>query len=124
LGYGTCQNVPMPTPDDARRLALALPGTSEVDHFARPAFRTPRRIFAVIRPDGLWLHLPPERREFLFEADPRAFVKYMWGTSPELLVQLKHVTKQELETLLREAWQTAQPVPKAAKKRVSSKASR
>jgi hypothetical protein len=114
----------MSTPDDARKFALALPGTTEVDHFARPAFRTPRRIFAVIRPDGLWLHLPPERKEFLFEADPKAFVKYMWGKSPELLVQLKQVTKQELEALLREAWESAQPAPKPAKKRVSSKASR
>lgn len=114
----------MSTPDDARKIALALPDTTEVDHFARPAFRNSRRIFAVIRPDGLWLHLPPERKEFLFAADAQTFVKLMWGKRPELLVQLKAVTKQELAALLREAWESAQPVPKASKKRVSSRASR
>ena len=43
--------------------------------------------FAVIRPDGLYLHLPPERNEFLFEADPKTFVKFMWGKSAVLIVQ-------------------------------------
>ena len=47
---------------------LALDGMSEIDHFARPAWRTPRRIFAVMRPDGLYLNLDDERKEFLFEA--------------------------------------------------------
>lgn len=110
----------MATPDDARKIALALPGTTEVDHWGRPAFRTSRRIFAVIRPDGLWLYLPPERKEFLFEADPQTFVK--WGKTPELLVQLKRLARKELAALLREAWLCAAPKP--AQKRVSSRASR
>ena len=64
----------MPTAADIRKIALALDGVTEIDHFARPAFRTTKRIFAVIRPDGLYLHLPDERKEFLFEAEPRTFV--------------------------------------------------
>ncbi len=50
-----------PSASDIRKIALALDGTSEIDHFAyRPAFReTRKRIFAVMRPDGLYLHLPP-----------------------------------------------------------------
>ena len=112
----------MATPDDARACALALPGTTEVDHWGRPAFRTPRRIFAVIRPDGLWLYLPAERKDFLFEADPRTFVRFMWGKTPELLVQLKRASRKELAALLREAWEAAAPKP--VKKRVSSRASR
>jgi hypothetical protein len=111
----------MATADDARRIALALEGTSEIDHFARPAFRTRKRIFAVIRPDGLWLYLPPERKEFLFEADPKAFIRTLWGKTPELLVQLKAVGVKDLKGLIREAWESAQPVPKAGKKRVSSR---
>ena len=118
------QTLPMSTPDDVRRIALALEGVSEIDHFARPAFRTKTRIFAVIRPDGLYLHLPPERKEFLFEADARIFVKFMWGKTAQILVQLKSVGRKELEALLREAWESAQPPPKPAKKRVSSRASR
>jgi hypothetical protein len=107
----------MPTPADVRKMALALDGVAEVDHWGRPAFRTKKRIFAVIRPDGLYLHLPPERKEFLFEAEPETFVKYMWGKTPELIVQLRRVTAKELKALLREAWQAAWPKP--VKKRVS-----
>ena len=114
----------MSTPDDVRKIALALEGVTEVDHFARPAFRTKKRIFAVIRPDGLYLHLPPERKEFLFEADAQTFVKYMWGKTPELLVQLKAVSPKELEALLHEAWEFARPPSKQTRKRVSSRASR
>ena len=118
------KTAPMSTPQDARKIALALPGVTEVDHFARPAFRTKKRIFAVIRPDGLYLHLPPERKEFLFEADARTFIKFMWGETPQLLVQLKAIGRKELAALLREAWESAQPPPKPAQKRVSSRASR
>ena len=105
----------MPTAADIRKLALALDGTSEVDHFARPAFRTTRRIFAVIRPDGLWLNLPHERKEFLIEADPAIFVKYMWGKSVNLIVQPERVSRKELAALLREAWDFSRPPPPKAK---------
>jgi hypothetical protein len=64
---------------DVRKLALALDGVSEVDHWGRPAYRTAKRIFAVMRPDGLFLHLPEERKQFLFEAAPEVFVKFMWA---------------------------------------------
>src|SRR5947209_4979170 len=87
-----------------RDTALAFDGVREVDHWGRPAFRTPRRIFAVIRPDGLWLYLPEERKEFLFEADPQAFVKFMWGKRAEIIVQPERVSKKELAALMREAY--------------------
>src|SRR5690349_17213749 len=104
------------TPDDIRKVALGFEGVSEVDHWGRPAFRTRKRIFAVIRPDGLWLYLPEERKEFLFEADPKAFVRYMWGKHPEIIVQTDRVSKKELAALLREAYESALPPPKPAKK--------
>lgn len=106
----------MIAPNDIRKLALSFAGASEVDHWGRPAFRTRRRIFAVIRPDGLWLHLPEERKEFLFGADAEAFVKYMWGKRPEILVQPGRVSQTELKGLLREAYENALPPAKPAKK--------
>jgi len=109
----------MPAPADIRKIALALDGVTEVDHWGRPAFRTKRRIFAVIRPDGLYLHLPPERKEFLFEADPKAFVKFMWGKTAEIIVQPERISGKELKVLLREAWEFAAPTATRAKKRVS-----
>jgi hypothetical protein len=111
----------MPTAADVRRIALALEGVSEVDHWGRPAFRTEKRIFAVMRPDGLFLHLPEERKHFLFEAAPDVFVKFMWGKTANVIVQIAKVSRTELEALIREAWQHATPAAKAAKQRMAKK---
>lgn len=101
--------------DAIRTVALSFEGAREVDHWGRPAFRTARRIFAVIRPDGLWLYLPEERKEFLFEADPKAFVKFKWGKHPELIAQPNRISKKELAALLREAYEAALPMQKPRK---------
>lgn len=111
----------MPTAADIRKLALALDGVAEVDHFARPSFRTSKRIFAVIRPDGLWLNLPEERKEFLLEADPACFVKYMWGKRVNVIVQPERVSKAELAALIREAWAFSLPPPPKAKAKAKPK---
>ena len=103
----------MPSPQDIRKVALSLDGVTEVDHFGRPSFRTKKRIFAVIRPDGLFLHLPEERKEFLFEADPKTFVKFMWGRRSNVIVDLKRIGKRELDALIREAWQSVKPAKAA-----------
>lgn len=104
----------MATAADVKRFALAHDGVTEVDHFGRPSYRTKKRIFAVMRPDGLFLHLPEERKEFLFEADPKVFVKYMWGQRANVIVQIAKIGKRELEALIREAWETNRPPPKKA----------
>ncbi|HEV2651138.1 MAG TPA: MmcQ/YjbR family DNA-binding protein [Rhizomicrobium sp.] len=105
----------MPTRADVKKIAMALDNVSEIDHWGRPAYRTPKRIFAVMRPDGLYLHLPDERKEFLFEADPKVFVKYMWGKTANVIVQIDAIGKRELEALIKEAWQHATPPPKVKK---------
>ena len=110
----------MSTPADVRKIALTLEGVNEVEHWGRTAFRTKRCIFAVVRPDGLYLHLPSERKEFLFEADPETFVKFMWGKTAEVIVQLEQISAKELAALIREAWEFAAPPSKPVKKRVSS----
>jgi hypothetical protein len=97
------------TPNDVRKIALALEGVAEVDHWGRPSWRTKKRIFAVMRPDGLYLNLPDERKEFLFAADPKTFVKFMWGKTANVIVQLSLVSKKELDALIREAWEHAAP---------------
>jgi len=106
----------MPTPADVRKIALALPGVSEIDHFARPAWRTTKRIFAVMRPDGLYLNLADERKEFLFEADPKVFVKYMWGKRANVIIQIDKISRRELEALIREAHALNSTPPRAPKK--------
>jgi len=106
----------MATPADVKKIALALDGVSEVDHWGRPSYRTTARIFAVMRPDGLYLNLAQERNEFLFEADAKIFVKTMWGKTAHVLVQIAKISKGELEALIREAWERNRPAPKKAKK--------
>jgi hypothetical protein len=102
----------VPTATEIRKTALALDGVTEIDHFGRPSFRTKKRIFAVVRPDGLYLHLPDERKEFLFEADPKTFVKFMWGKRSNVIVDLKRIGKRELDALIREAWESVKPANK------------
>jgi hypothetical protein len=104
----------MNSPSDIRKIALALDGVAEIDHWGRPAFRTAKRIFAVIRPDGLYLHLSDERKEFLFEADPKAFVKFMWGKRSNVIVQPERISARELEALIGEACAHASPPAKRA----------
>jgi len=114
----------MPTPKDVKTIALSLDGVAEVDHFGRPSYRTKKRIFAVMRPDGLYVDLPDERKEFLFEADPKTFVKYMWGKRANVIVQIDKVSKRELEALIREAWtKNLPPPPKTKKAPTKTKAS-
>jgi hypothetical protein len=107
----------MPTASDVRKIALALHGVSEVDHWDRPSYRTKKRIFAVMRPDGLYLNLPEERKQFLFQAAPEVFIKFMWGKTANLIVQIAKLSRKDLEGLLREAWQSAAPSAKQAKPR-------
>lgn len=104
-----------PAESDVRSMALALEGVSEIDHWKRPGWRTAKRIFAVMRPDGLYLHLPDERKEFLFAAGPEIFVKYMWGKTANVIVQIERVSKSELNALIREAWEYNKPPEKTAK---------
>jgi hypothetical protein len=104
----------VPSPADVRKFALALEGVSEVDHFGRPSYRTTKRIFAVMRPDGLYVDLPDERKEFLFEADPKIFVKYMWGKRANVIVQIAKIGKKELEALITEAWEKNRTLAKKA----------
>jgi hypothetical protein len=105
----------MATSADVRKFALALDGVREIDHWGRPAFRTAKRIFAVMRPDGLYLNLPEERKQFLFEAAPEVFVRFMWGKTANVIVQIAKVSRSELQALIREAWQHARPTAKPAK---------
>ena len=107
----------MTTASDVRKIALALNGVSESDHCDRPSYRTTKRIFAVMRPDGLYLHLPEERKQFLFDAAPDIFLKFMWGKSAQVIVQITELSKKELEALMREAWESATPPTKPTKLR-------
>src|ERR1700748_3855751 len=68
-----------------------------------------------MRPDGLYLNLPDEREEFLFAADAKTFVKYMWGKTANVIVQIDRIAMKELKALIGEAWTHNLPPPPKAK---------
>jgi hypothetical protein len=69
-----------------KELASAFEGTSVVPHMERLAFRTTRKIFATLPPDGLTanLLLDATLQEAAVEARPNAFspVPGGWGPMP------------------------------------------
>lgn len=88
---------------DLKRLALALPGTSEVPHFDRAAFRV-NRIYATLSADGLTanLKLTPDEQEFKCQLAPDIFqpVDNAWGRQGWTTTALGPATEQVLDAAL------------------------
>ena len=100
------------TPGRCRELALALTGASEAPHFDRLAFRTPRRIFATLGPDGdLNLMFDHDLRDFYCEAAPEAFAPVAggWGRRGATRCELTRVDETTLSSALQAAHRRAAP---------------
>lgn len=104
-----------------RELALSFEGALEAPHFDRAAFRTQRRIFATLPPDGASanLSLELELQEAVCEALPEAFapVPGGWGRMGYTTVNLRAVSEADLMRALTEAHARAsEPKTKAKPK--------
>jgi hypothetical protein len=104
-----------------RKLALSLEGALEVPHMERAAFRTKRRIFATLPPDGASANLLLDRdlQDAICQALPRAFapVPGGWGPMGYTRVDLRAVSEAELARVLTEAHARAsEPKAKPARK--------
>ena len=98
------------TPDQFRRLALALPESTEGTHMAHPDFRVRNRIFATLGyPDSNFgmVRLTPDQQRDAIQRAPEAFrpAAGAWGRSGSTLVVLAAITEQELQPLLRQAYE-------------------
>lgn len=111
-----------------RELALSLEGAMEAPHFDRAAFRTKRRIFATLPPDGRSanLLLDLDLQEAVCEALPDAFapVPGGWGRMGYTTVHLHAVSEEDLKRALAEAHALAsqpktKPRPKPAQPSLS-----
>lgn len=95
------------TGDQLRKLALSLPNTSEAPHFDRIAFRTPKRIFATLAPDGRTanLLLEPDQQAALVDSHPDAFetIAGGWGRQGWTTMKLAEVAVAEAKTVLADA---------------------
>lgn len=105
----------MASPDDLRRLVLALPGTTEGTWYGTPGYRVAGKGFLRVRTedDDGRLVLPVAdlgEKEALLAARPEAF-----STTPHydgyaaVLVRLEAVDVDELAELVTEAWRTKAP---------------
>jgi hypothetical protein len=103
----------MASGDLLRRLALALPGTSEVPHFDRAAFKA-KRIFVTLAPDGMTANFrfSPADQELKCMLAPDLFtaVPNAWGKQGWTVARLASMSEQDLESALQSAWRHAQPM--------------
>ena len=99
------------TPDDFRRLALALPETAEGEHQGHPDFRAHGRVFASLHPDGAraMVKVPPavQQRLVAQHANVCAPANGAWGRAGCTMVVLALASAPWLRDALQEAWQFA-----------------
>jgi hypothetical protein len=95
------------SPDDARRLALALPEATEQDHHGRPSFRVRGKIFATlwderhmnVMVDEAGIHTATEAR-------PDVCREMWWGKRlAAVQVDLEGADEPLLAELLEDAWE-------------------
>lgn len=97
------------TPDDFRRIALALPEAIESAHGGHPDFRVGSRIFATLAyPDtdcGM-VQLTPEQQELFLRVAPEAFEPSVgaWGRRGSTRVRLARAKKPIVRDALTTAW--------------------
>jgi hypothetical protein len=102
------------TPDEFRRIALALPEAEERAHMAHPDFRVRGKIFATLGyPDEGWgmVKLNPEQQYDLTRAAPDMFVpvKGSWGRRGGTCVRLEAADDAAVRRAMAAAWRNTAP---------------
>ena len=103
--------MPMLSTDDARRLALGLPGAAEKDHHGRPSFRVEQRIFATLwDPEHMNVMLDEPGILTAVQAHPDVCAEVMWGKRlAAVRVTLTAAEATLLADLLADAWEGKAP---------------
>lgn len=103
----------MPTEDDARRIALALPETTEKPSYGTPGFRVKDKLFARMHelPDTLvvWVADLDEKEALLASAPDHFFETPHYDGYPMLLVRLDEIELDELTEVLTDSWRVRAP---------------
>ncbi|MDP2410814.1 MAG: MmcQ/YjbR family DNA-binding protein [Pseudolabrys sp.] len=109
----------MATHLDLRRLALALPGTTEAPHFDRAAFKV-ARIYVTLAPDKRTANIKftPDEQELKCMVAPEAFapVPNAWGQQGWTTVTLAKLSVAELKAALAMAHSHALPAKNKRKR--------
>jgi hypothetical protein len=103
----------MPTFDDVRSIAMALPEVEEkLTWDTDVTFRVRDKIFAIGSDgsDGISVKASLDRQVDLIDLDPQTFAKAAYvGRFGWVTVKLERVDRPLLETLLRDAWRATAP---------------
>ena len=106
------------TPDQFRKLALALPESVESEHMSHPDFRIRKKIFSTLGPDGDWgmVKLTPAQQAAWMKREPKVFepVAGAWGERGCTRVILAKANKESVRRALVEAWYVVAPKTLAA----------
>jgi hypothetical protein len=100
------------TEDDVRRMALALPDTTEAPHHQRTSFRVGGKIFATMPPEGGSVNvlLDEEEARAAAEESPDWVELLWWGRQLSgVRVDLAHADGDILTELLEDAYQRRAP---------------
>jgi len=97
------------TPDDFRRLALALPGAVEGAHMGHPDFRVGGKVFASLIHRGDWMgmvRLAPPDQHALLRVEPDVYVPAngSWGRQGCTMVRLSLASSASVRAALSSAW--------------------
>jgi hypothetical protein len=93
--------------DQARKLALSLPGAIEQDHHGRPSFRVAKRIFATLW-DTEHMNVMLDQPGILtaVQQDPTICEEVWWGKRlAAVRVDLRRADEGLLIELLTDAWE-------------------
>ena len=109
---------PVPTVDDVRAIAMALPRTTEALVRDRVKFRVGRIVYLALSRDETMLGFafPKDERAALIASEPDKFLlpkpgdlRYQW-----CVVRLASIDNDELRELIEEAWRMVVPKRLAA----------
>jgi hypothetical protein len=95
------------TTEQARELALSLPGTVEQDHHGRPSFRVAKRIFATLW-DEDHMNVMVDEGGILtaVQASPEICQEVYWGKRlAAVRVDLRLADRVQSRELLEDAWE-------------------
>ncbi len=93
--------------DEARRIALSLPGAVEQDHHGRPSFRVDRRIFATLW-DEQHMNVMLDEPGILtaVQSHPEICAEVWWGKRlAAVRVDLTVASEELLRELLEDSWE-------------------
>ena len=107
------------TPNDFRKIALAMQDAFEGEHMAHPDFRAKGRIFATLHPDGKqgMVKLTPDQQQIFMRENPSTFTPASgaWGRQGCTMVQLSAVEEETLGEAMTLAWRLAAGAAATAK---------